>query len=80
MLVQKACAVCVLIEDVYKRQAEDILILERDGRLGGILNQCIHNGFGLHTFKEDVYKRQGQDCYKSGQISGRLSKAYRLYL
>lgn len=32
--------------------AEKILILERDDRLGGILNQCIHNGFGLHTFKE----------------------------
>ncbi|MBQ3952591.1 MAG: FAD-dependent oxidoreductase, partial [Oscillospiraceae bacterium] len=30
--------------------AEDILILERDERPGGILNQCIHNGFGLHTF------------------------------
>lgn len=34
--------------------AEDILILERDGRLGGILNQCIHNGFGLHYFKEEL--------------------------
>ena len=33
---------------------EDILILERDARLGGILNQCIHNGFGLHTFKEEL--------------------------
>lgn len=32
----------------------DILILERDSRLGGILNQCIHNGFGLHTFKEEL--------------------------
>ena len=32
--------------------AKDILILERDSQLGGILNQCIHNGFGLHTFKE----------------------------
>ncbi|MBQ1826746.1 MAG: FAD-dependent oxidoreductase [Erysipelotrichaceae bacterium] len=30
------------------------LILERDERLGGILNQCIHNGFGLHTFKEEL--------------------------
>ena len=29
----------------------DILILEKDNSLGGILNQCIHNGFGLHTFK-----------------------------
>ena len=33
---------------------ESILILERDMELGGILNQCIHNGFGLHTFKEEL--------------------------
>ncbi len=33
---------------------DDILILERDSVLGGILNQCIHNGFGLHTFKEEL--------------------------
>lgn len=33
---------------------EDILILEREDHLGGILNQCIHNGFGLHTFKEEL--------------------------
>ena len=33
---------------------EDILILERDRALGGILNQCIHNGFGLHTFQEEL--------------------------
>lgn len=33
---------------------DDLLILERDARLGGILNQCIHNGFGLHTFKEEL--------------------------
>ncbi|MBO4423721.1 MAG: FAD-dependent oxidoreductase [Clostridia bacterium] len=33
---------------------DDVLILERDDRLGGILNQCIHNGFGLHTFKEEL--------------------------
>ncbi|MBQ3913664.1 MAG: FAD-dependent oxidoreductase [Lachnospiraceae bacterium] len=31
-----------------------ILVLERDKVLGGILNQCIHNGFGLHTFKEEL--------------------------
>ena len=30
--------------------AEHVLILERDEELGGILNQCIHNGFGLHHF------------------------------
>ena len=33
---------------------ENILIIERDKELGGILNQCIHNGFGLHTFKEEL--------------------------
>lgn len=33
---------------------DDLIILERDERLGGILNQCIHNGFGLHTFKEEL--------------------------
>ena len=33
---------------------KNILILERDGELGGILNQCIHNGFGLHTFREEL--------------------------
>lgn len=32
----------------------NLLILERDHELGGILNQCIHNGFGLHTFKEEL--------------------------
>ena len=37
-----------------KEGLQDILILERDTRLGGILNQCIHNGFGLHTFKEEL--------------------------
>lgn len=37
-----------------KAGADDILILERDSMLGGILNQCIHNGFGLHTFKEEL--------------------------
>ena len=33
---------------------ESILAIERDKELGGILNQCIHNGFGLHTFKEEL--------------------------
>ncbi len=34
--------------------AQKIIILERDKELGGILNQCIHNGFGLHRFKEEL--------------------------
>ena len=32
----------------------NLLILEREDALGGILRQCIHNGFGLHTFKEEL--------------------------
>ncbi len=39
---------------VKEEGVDNILILERDRRLGGILNQCIHNGFGLHTFKEEL--------------------------
>lgn len=37
-----------------KNGVDNILIIERDNELGGILNQCIHNGFGLHTFKEEL--------------------------
>ena len=37
-----------------KAGVTNLLILERDSTLGGILNQCIHNGFGLHTFKEEL--------------------------
>lgn len=40
--------------EAKKSGITDILILERDQELGGILNQCIHNGFGLHTFKEEL--------------------------
>lgn len=38
----------------YELGVKDIVILERDNSLGGILNQCIHNGFGLHVFKEEL--------------------------
>ena len=38
----------------WENGAQRILILEREEGLGGILNQCIHNGFGLHTFKEEL--------------------------
>ena len=37
-----------------KEGIDDILIVERDENLGGILNQCIHNGFGLTEFKEEL--------------------------
>lgn len=38
----------------YDAGNRSILVLERDNQLGGILNQCIHNGFGLHTFGEEL--------------------------
>ncbi len=38
----------------YEQGIRDILILERDDNLGGILRQCIHNGFGLHKFGEEL--------------------------
>lgn len=42
-----ACAAC-------EKGAGKVLVIERDRELGGILNQCIHNGFGLHHFKEEL--------------------------
>ena len=33
---------------------KSVLLLEKEAYLGGILNQCVHNGFGLHTFKEEL--------------------------
>lgn len=44
-----ACAI-----SAYENGVKNILILEKEAYLGGILNQCIHNGFGLHTFKEEL--------------------------
>ncbi len=38
----------------YQKGIKKILIIERDKELGGILNQCVHNGFGLHYFKEEL--------------------------
>ena len=55
-----------------KNGIDKILILERDNELGGILNQCIHNGFGLHTFKEELtgpeYARRFIDQVEELQI------------
>ena len=45
-----AAAIAAATED----RTLSVLILERDSELGGILNQCIHNGFGLHTFNEEL--------------------------
>lgn len=38
----------------YDEGIKDIIVFEKEDKLGGILNQCIHNGFGLHTFKEEL--------------------------
>ena len=60
-----------------KRGVDSILILERDRELGGILNQCIHNGFGLHTFKEELtgpeYAQRFIDQAKELEIEYRLN-------
>lgn len=46
-----------------RREGVSVLILERDRELGGILNQCIHNGFGLHTFGEELTGPEYADRY-----------------
>jgi len=55
---------------------DNILILERGQELGGILNQCIHNGFGLHTFKEELtgpeYATRYVDKVKQMEIECKL--------
>ena len=40
--------------EARKQGIQDILVLERSSYLGGILRQCIHNGFGVHKYKEDL--------------------------
>ena len=47
----------------YENGCRSILLIERDKKLGGILNQCIHNGFGLHTFKEELTGPEYADRY-----------------
>ena len=55
-----------------KKGIDKIIIFERDQVLGGILNQCIHNGFGLHTFKEELtgpeYAERYSDMVKELEI------------
>ena len=59
-----------------KSGADSVLILERDKELGGILNQCIHNGFGLHTFQEELTGPEYADRFvrqiKEGNIEYKL--------
>lgn len=61
----------------YENGIEDILILEKEPWLGGILQQCIHNGFGLHTFKEQLsgpeYAQRFIDKVKATNIKYKLN-------
>ena len=62
--------------EAYNNGIKKILIIERDKELGGILNQCIHNGFGLHTFKEELtgpeYASRFIDMVKETDIEVKL--------
>jgi NADPH-dependent 2,4-dienoyl-CoA reductase/sulfur reductase-like enzyme len=56
----------------YQAGVRDILLVERDDTLGGILNQCIHNGFGLHRFHEELtgpeYAARYEDMVKDTSV------------
>ncbi len=56
----------------YENGVKNILIIERDDITGGILNQCIHNGFGLHYFKEELtgpeYAQRFEDMVKGTTV------------
>ncbi|WP_261830586.1 NAD(P)/FAD-dependent oxidoreductase [Inconstantimicrobium mannanitabidum] len=62
--------------EAYEQGIKSILIIERDKELGGILNQCIHNGFGLHTFNEELtgpeYAARFIDLIKNTNIEVKL--------
>lgn len=64
-------------EEAKKQGIDNLIILERDKELGGILNQCIHNGFGLHTFKEELtgpeYSKRYIDRVKQLEIPYKLN-------
>ena len=58
----------------YDKGLRNIMILERDNALGGILRQCIHNGFGLHRFGEELtgpefYQHHGAVSFSRSQDS-----------
>jgi len=63
-------------KSAYDAGMKDLLVLEREASLGGILNQCIHNGFGLHTFKEELtgpeYAQRYVDCVEQRRIPYKL--------
>ncbi len=61
----------------YNNGCKDILLLEKDAELGGILLQCIHNGFGLHRFGEELagpaYAEKWKDMLKDTSVDVRLN-------
>ncbi len=61
----------------YQAGERDILIVERDDTLGGILNQCIHNGFGLTRFKEELsgpeYAARYEEMVASTSVEVRIN-------
>lgn len=56
----------------YDNGVKDILVLEKEGFLGGILLQCIHNGFGLHTFKEELTGPEYADRFVKELINRKI--------
>lgn len=54
----------------YELGIRDIMILERDSALGGILKQCIHNGFGLHKFGEELTGPEYAARYEKRRCDG----------
>lgn len=56
----------------YDNGVKNILVLEKEDYLGGILLQCIHNGFGLHTFKEELTGPEYADRFVKELISRKI--------
>lgn len=54
VIIGGGCAGLACAASLKKNGIEDVVLLEKDDEVGGILNQCIHNGFGLTTFKEQL--------------------------
>lgn len=77
VIIGGGCAGMAAALGARKQGIQDILILERDQELGGILQQCIHNGFGLQIFKEELsgpsyaqrYKEQIDDEHIEYQLN-----------
>ena len=67
----------------YDTGIKDIVLFEKSNELGGILNQCIHSGFGLHTFKEELtgpeYAFKFIKEFKKPKLLFRLNLAYNVW-